>query len=132
KGDSGETVFHLPSGPVKVQVPKKQIKIYDLDITEMNNYSEIQIIDELLTGQFTTLQVQVNCSKGTYIRQLAEDMGALFSYPACLIALRRETIAEFSVNEAISATALLERATSLGIQNKSLSELGLNSTAPAN
>jgi tRNA pseudouridine55 synthase len=50
---------------------------------------------ELLTWTEECLQLQVWCSKGTYIRVLAEDIGKTLSCGAHLIALRRIGVAGF-------------------------------------
>ncbi|NLF25300.1 MAG: tRNA pseudouridine(55) synthase TruB [Deltaproteobacteria bacterium] len=43
---------------------------------------------------------RVHCSKGTYIRSLARDLGADLGCGACLSSLRREASAPFSVSKA--------------------------------
>lgn len=45
--------------------------------------------------------VAVDCSKGTYIRVLAEDIGALLGCPAHLAALRRTRIGRFCLDESV-------------------------------
>ena len=51
-------------------------------------------LDELGRG-FCELDITVRCSKGTYIRTLAEDIGAALGCGAHLIGLRRTAIAHF-------------------------------------
>jgi tRNA pseudouridine55 synthase len=46
--------------------------------------------------------IYIQCSKGTYIRSLARDIGTSLDSGAYLSALRREKIGEFSVNDAYS------------------------------
>lgn len=50
--------------------------------------------------------IDVTCSKGTYIRVLAEDIGKTLGCGACLSALRRTRVAEFSVEGALTLEAL--------------------------
>lgn len=52
------------------------------------------------------LQINVRCSKGTYIRVLAEDIGRVFGCGATLAALRRITVADFDVARAITLELL--------------------------
>lgn len=54
--------------------------------------------------------IDVDCSKGTYIRTLAADIGDALGCGAHLAALRRTRIAEFSVDDAITLERI-ERAT---------------------
>lgn len=43
----------------------------------------------------------VNCSKGTYIRSLAHDIGRFMHCGAYLLSLRRESIGEYRVNDSL-------------------------------
>lgn len=52
------------------------------------------------------LVIRVACSKGTYIRVLAEDIGAVLGCGAHLTGLRRERVGALSVNDALSLEAL--------------------------
>lgn len=59
------------------------------------------VIHELLLNSFSgnELDITVRCSKGTYIRTLAEDIGAALGCGAHLIGLRRTAIAHFDLND---------------------------------
>ena len=61
---------------------------------------------ELLDFQFPTLQLRIRCSKGTYVRTLAEDLGRSLGSCAHLTALRRTGSGRFSVREAVTLEAL--------------------------
>lgn len=63
----------------------RQITIHDLRL-------------ERLQGE--ELEFSVLCSKGTYVRTLAEDIGEALGCGGHLIALRRTSIGEFGLNEA--------------------------------
>jgi tRNA pseudouridine55 synthase len=52
------------------------------------------------------LTLDVVCSKGTYIRTLAEDLGAALGCGATLDALRRTASGPLAVDDAITITAL--------------------------
>jgi tRNA pseudouridine55 synthase len=47
------------------------------------------------------LRVAVTCSKGTYIRTLAQDIGAMLGCGAHLVALRRTAVGGFDLQEAV-------------------------------
>ncbi|MCE3007319.1 MAG: tRNA pseudouridine(55) synthase TruB [Bacteroidetes bacterium] len=53
--------------------------------------------------------VQVQCSKGTYIRSLAHDLGQALGTGAYLSGLRRTAIGTYSVAQALSPEAYLAR-----------------------
>lgn len=52
------------------------------------------------------LEFSVLCSKGTYVRTLAEDVGEALGCGGHLIALRRTGIGEFSLDDAYSLAQL--------------------------
>lgn len=54
------------------------------------------------------LELRVRCSKGTYVRTLAEDIGAALGTGAHLAALRRTASGRFHVRDAIRLEALEE------------------------
>lgn len=51
-------------------------------------------------------QIDVTCSKGTYIRVLAEDIGKALGCGACLSALRRTAVAGLGIEDALTLEAL--------------------------
>jgi len=61
---------------------------------------------ELLRAELPLLELRVRCSKGTYIRTLAEDIGTALGTGAHLAALRRTASGRFDVENAISLEAL--------------------------
>ena len=56
--------------------------------------------------------VRVACSKGTYIRVLAEDIGAALGVPATLAALRRTQAGEFGIDQCHTLPEILAAAES--------------------
>jgi len=57
------------------------------------------------------LTISVTCSKGTYIRVLAEDVGRELGCGACLAALRREGVGDFNLSGGIVTLERLESVT---------------------
>jgi len=66
------------------------------------------VIHELLLNNFcgNEMDITVRCSKGTYIRTLAEDIGAALGCGAHLIGLRRTEIAHFGLCNAYTQQQL--------------------------
>jgi tRNA pseudouridine55 synthase len=60
----------------------------------------------LLERDADTLRLAVTCSKGTYIRVLAEDLGAKLECGAYLTALRRVAIGRFQIGDSVSLSRL--------------------------
>lgn len=65
-------------------------------------------IHELKTLRFCAneLEIQVRCSKGTYVRTLAEDIGKILGCGAHLTGLRRTSIARFNLGSAYTLQQL--------------------------
>lgn len=61
---------------------------------------------DLLAFDGATLRVSVDCSKGTYVRVLAQDIGERLGCGAHLSALRRTRVADLSVDHAVTLAAL--------------------------
>jgi tRNA pseudouridine55 synthase len=64
---------------------------------QLINISELKIID----FKIPELILRIKCSKGTYIRALARDIGKALDSGAYLALLRRTKIGQFSVDEAL-------------------------------
>ena len=62
------------------------------------------------------LSVEVSCSKGTYIRSLAQDLGQALGVPAHVATLRRHQAGAFGLVDAINFAMLEEVARSEGSQ----------------
>ena len=62
------------------------------------------VIDELelLSCELPVIQIRVVCSKGTYIRALARDIGQALHSGAHLIALERTRIGDITLDRCIS------------------------------
>lgn len=65
-----------------------------------------EVLEEVEPG---VLRVEVDCSSGTYVRSLADDLGAALGGYAHLRSLRRTAIGPFVETEAVRLTELEER-----------------------
>ena len=63
---------------------------------------------KLLNRDGDEFEIDVLCSKGTYIRSLADDIGAFLGCGACLTALRRTATAQFEISECVTLEQLEE------------------------
>lgn len=95
----GKTLYDLAREGVSIEREPRPVRIEKLEILEFAG--------ELLT-------VEVTCSKGTYIRVLAEDIGEALGCGAHLASLRRIGVGDLSIDnsitlEALEAMTLLER-----------------------
>jgi tRNA pseudouridine55 synthase len=60
---------------------------------------------QVLSVDLPHVAIEVTCSKGTYVRRLASDLGTLLGPGAHLIALRRLAVGPFRAADAVKADA---------------------------
>ena len=71
--------------------------------------SELEILDAKLSENEALISLRIVCSKGTYIRSLAHDLGQKLEIGAYLSGLRRTRIGEFKIEDAQSIEEFLEQ-----------------------
>ena len=89
----GQPLYKLARKGIEVERKGRPINVYELQVTDRQ-------VDEF------TLEVQ--CSKGTYIRTLVEDVGEELGCGAHVIGLRRLSAGPFDETEAVSMSQLEE------------------------
>jgi tRNA pseudouridine55 synthase len=77
----GRPLYELARKGIEIERQPRTVHIYRM---------------ELLKFERDILQLSVYCSKGTYIRTLAEDIGEELGYGAHVIALRRSVVAPYN------------------------------------
>lgn len=90
----------------EVEVPRKKINIFGIELMKVELLKKSEIAryftkSEQLPKIATVMDIVVHCSKGTYIRQLAEDIGASLGLPAVLVELRRTQISDVVIADAV-------------------------------
>lgn len=78
---------------------------------EINIKAKELVIDdiELVAMQLPVITVRVVCSKGTYIRALARDIGEALGSGAHLVGLRRTRVGDVGVDDCEQVSQLIER-----------------------
>ncbi len=87
----GRPLYHLARAGIEVSRKPRKVTIYRLD---------------LLDWQSPILSIEVECSKGTYIRSLAHDLGQLLGCGGHLAGLVRLQTGIFHIDKAISPSDL--------------------------
>ncbi|MGR8940273.1 MAG: tRNA pseudouridine(55) synthase TruB [Gammaproteobacteria bacterium] len=88
---NGKKLYELAREGKTVERKARRITIYEL--------KQLAFENERLT-------LDVFCSKGTYIRSLAEDIGAYFGCGATVVELRRLQAGEFHIDQAVTIEQL--------------------------
>jgi tRNA pseudouridine55 synthase len=87
----GKALYEYARDGVDIERAARDVTIYQIDFHGFQNHQ---------------LDMTVACSKGTYIRTLAEDIGAALGCGAHLAGLRRLTAGHFKLEDAITVEAL--------------------------
>lgn len=97
---AGKRLYELARAGQEVERAPVSIDIHDLELLE--------IAPSAGTPPALDLRIRVSCSAGTYIRTLAEDIGAALGVGAHLIALRRIRAGQCRLAEAVTLDQLAE------------------------
>ena len=102
KGFLGE-IKQRPPAYSAIKIDGKRAYEYARKGQEVEIKEKILVVDEIevLSFEDDVLKIRVVCSKGTYIRALARDIGRQLKSGAHLIALERTRIGEFSTDQAL-------------------------------
>lgn len=82
----GERAYDLARKGQEVELKAKPLKIDEIELTAFD-------------PETMTAELRVVCSKGTYIRALARDIGDALSSGAHLIALRRTRVGDYTIDQ---------------------------------
>ncbi len=94
----GKKLYEYARIGEKVEVKPRQIKIYDIELLNMNR-DAMEIV------------FRVSCSKGTYIRTLCEDIAKELSTVGTMTALVRTKAGDFTLDKSIELEKLLTLST---------------------
>lgn len=86
---AGKRSYQLAREGRAVELPARPVRI-----------ERFELLDVRRTGEFVDLDVEVDCSAGTYIRALARDLGNELTVGGHLTALRRTASGDFGLDAA--------------------------------
>jgi tRNA pseudouridine55 synthase len=90
----GQPLYKLARKGVVVDTPTKEVEVYDI---------------RFLGYSHPYVDIEVSCSKGTYIRVIAHDFGAVLGCGAALHTLKRTLHGEFDIRKSVSIDSLREK-----------------------
>lgn len=88
---NGEALYKLARAGVEVERESRPVTVYEI--------RTLGFQDDLLT-------LEIACSKGTYIRTLAHDLGEILGCGAHVVQLRRLAIGDVSIDKAVTLERL--------------------------
>jgi tRNA pseudouridine55 synthase len=86
----GKRLYEYARKGIEIERPKRQVTIYELELLDSRTE---------FTGERISFRVRIHCSKGTYIRTLAVDIGRTLGYPAHMSALIRTASGAFTLED---------------------------------
>jgi tRNA pseudouridine55 synthase len=92
---AGERAYRRLRRGETVETPTRRVRIDSLELCSWD-------------GDAQRAEIEIACSKGTYVRQVAADLGEATSAGAYCLALRRLTVGPFSVADAAPPARVLE------------------------
>ncbi|WP_311404959.1 tRNA pseudouridine(55) synthase TruB [Mammaliicoccus sciuri] len=115
---NGKKLYEYARQNIEVERPVRRVHINSIDL----------ISDIIYENDTCKFEIEVECGKGTYIRTLATQIGALLNYPAHMSHLIRLKSGGFTLNQAIKLDDLREIVEQDKLQDVILPlEYGLNS-----
>ncbi|TBN03349.1 tRNA pseudouridine(55) synthase TruB [Hyunsoonleella flava] len=89
----GKRLYEFARAGEKVDIKSRKVSVLEFEITKISDLN---------------VDFRVVCSKGTYIRSLANDFGKALNSGAHLSALRRTKIGDFSIDNGISIDTFID------------------------
>lgn len=83
---NGKKLYELAREGKVIERKPRKINIYNIEIVDIN---------------LPRVKLRIDCSKGTYIRSLCNDIGSKLGCLGCMESLVRERVGDFSVEDAI-------------------------------
>ncbi|OJF09928.1 tRNA pseudouridine(55) synthase TruB [Couchioplanes caeruleus] len=96
---NGQRAYKRVRDGEQVELAARRVTVHRLDVGEIRRRGEVVDVD-----------VDVDCSSGTYIRAIARDLGRTLGVGGHLTALRRTAVGGLSLGEAATLEQLEERA----------------------
>lgn len=91
----GKKLYKLAHKGVEIERPKRKVTIESIDV-----------VDIYERGGLRRALLDIECSSGTYVRSLVEDIGEALGAPACVSFLLRTRVGPFGLGEAVSPARL--------------------------
>lgn len=87
---NGKKLYEYARKNIEVERPKRIVHFYEIELLSS---------DEVFYGEEINFSVRILCSKGTYIRTLAVDIGEKLGYPSHMKSLVRSKSGPYNLNQ---------------------------------
>ena len=97
---NGKKLYEYARAGQTVERPTRNVNIYELVLLDEEQQFE---------GQEVTFSIRIKCSKGTYIRTLAVQIGEALGYPAHMAKLVRTASGTFTKDDCLTLSQVAEK-----------------------
>jgi tRNA pseudouridine55 synthase len=101
----GQPLYKLARQGIEVERKTRQVTIHELRV------------GEIVLGEYPTVAVDVRCSKGTYIRSIAEDLGEDLGVGGHVELLRRTEAGPFRLSQSVTLEGLGDQLEREGLES---------------
>lgn len=91
----GKKLYEYARKGIEVDVPKREVEIYNIELIDFDVNRK-------------TVKFNVECSKGTYIRSLCEDIAEKFNTVGYMLDLERLRAGTFNIEDSITLEEIIE------------------------
>ena len=91
----GKKLYEYARSGKSVEIPEREIEIYGLELLNINQEEK-------------TLQFEIHCSKGTYIRSVCELIAEKLDTVGFMLELKRTMVGDFVIEKSVSIEELQE------------------------
>ena len=88
---NGKKLYELARAGIEVERKPRRVVINSLRVNDINLEDDIK-----------TVTITVDCSKGTYIRTLCDDIGKKLGCGACMMSLKRTRVGDFIIDDTLT------------------------------
>lgn len=96
----GRHLYEYARAGIEVERPKRQVKIFAYNLVN-------EPIFDKEKGQ-EMFDFEIECSKGTYVRSLINDLGTQLKIPAVMKSLRRTSSSGFDISQSVKLSEITE------------------------
>ena len=107
---NGKKLMHYAKNNVEIDRKPSLVHIDDIKIlNEEYKYIEVKYNDGIKKIESRVFNIEVTCSKGTYIRTLCKDIGEKLNIPSCMGSLCRVYTSGFHINDALTLDQIKQK-----------------------
>lgn len=97
---NGKHLYEYARAGIEVERPKRTVKVFSYNMLGQPSF-------DMAKGQ-ETFEFSIECSKGTYVRSLVNDLGTKLGIPAVMKTLRRTASSGFDISQAVKLSEIVD------------------------